>query len=428
MNKITEVTKRDIRDVFCGGFDVLELFETKKATYIYYGRLTEVDFLKKIYPIDTMPSTDSRFPNAGADIWQHTVNNDDWEPDWIFDDDRFGLLKGDDETFLNFICAVFHPENRYEQGYWINCLEKIKPLLRADGYEIYECDTISNRSVYSYREISEIEAKTGKFNPFSLRNNVDISSKKLRLKIPIIARKSILDVFNRYNDQIYQTDHTGWNYYSTPKDEVIKDIASYYTPKAYNSAKQYVEVDVIENFILGTSPYCIFDAIELYTIHNDKNYVVEINEALQNANIGYSLVDGKVDVIPGHIKTIDTPITEIGLKELICQAESYIRNSSVSDKQVAIEKLWDALERLKTYYTDRDKKASVSKIIDEMSGGDGNFAILFTKEFKELTTIGDDYRIRHHETSKIEIKDIKHLDYLYARCHALINLALKYIN
>ena len=76
MNRITEITKRDILDLFQNGLEIDEFFQTRTVTYNYYGRLEEIDFLKRLYDLERMPSFDSRFANAEQDIWQHTVNND----------------------------------------------------------------------------------------------------------------------------------------------------------------------------------------------------------------------------------------------------------------------------------------------------------------------------------------------------------------
>ena len=77
MNRITEITKRDILDLFQNGLEIDEFFQTRTVTYNYYGRLEEIDFLKRLYDLERMPSFDSRFANAEQDIWQHTVNNDE---------------------------------------------------------------------------------------------------------------------------------------------------------------------------------------------------------------------------------------------------------------------------------------------------------------------------------------------------------------
>jgi len=44
-----------------------------------------------------------------------------------------------------------------------------------------------------------------------------------------------------------------------------------------------------------------------------------------------------------------------------------------------------------------------------------------------LTSIGNKYRIRHHETDKIDITDVRYYDYLFNRCLSLIALAIKYL-
>jgi hypothetical protein len=98
------------------------------------------------------------------------------------------------------------------------------------------------------------------------------------------------------------------------------------------------------------------------------------------------------------------------LNKLIEEAKS--RFLDPNDKYIAIEKLWDAFERIKTYFDGEDKSQSAKKLLTKISDGfDDSF--LFEEEFKKLTIIGNSYRIRHHETDKKEIKDPKHLTYLF---------------
>ena len=48
-------------------------------------------------------------------------------------------------------------------------------------------------------------------------------------------------------------------------------------------------------------------------------------------------------------------------------------------------------------------------------------------EFNTLTKIGNSFRIRHHETDKIEIQDIRYYDYFFNRCLSLIAIAIQYL-
>jgi hypothetical protein len=138
MNRISEITKRDILDLFKNGIDIPDLWETQRVTYNYFGRLEETEFLKRLYDLKSMPSLDSRFQDAESDIWQHTVNNDDYLFCWVFEDERFQLKDGSDEVYLKFICEIFHPTVRLER-YWKEFFTEInksqREILEAFGLD-----------------------------------------------------------------------------------------------------------------------------------------------------------------------------------------------------------------------------------------------------------------------------------------------------
>lgn len=158
--QITEVTRMDIFDYFIERYHqdeeeyvLYRNFENmeKEKVFHYYGRKREIDFLNRIYKLADMPSNDTREGNFQDEISQHTINNNDWSEYWIFEDDRLGLKNGNDETLLIFLCQIFHPIVRKEKSGWEFILSIINEFLNIDGYEIYESEKISNKSVYSYR-------------------------------------------------------------------------------------------------------------------------------------------------------------------------------------------------------------------------------------------------------------------------------------
>lgn len=169
MKKITEVTRQDIFDVIKNGFCVYydnpissgfngEFTTGYEVTMPFYGRITELDFLSRLYKLDDMPSTDYRFNNAYQDIQKHTVYNDDWDYCWFFSDSRFCLSNGnEDEPLLDFLCEMLHPLVRDENKPWREYLNKFNQLLNFDGYELYEAGHISGYTVYGYKEIDSIE-------------------------------------------------------------------------------------------------------------------------------------------------------------------------------------------------------------------------------------------------------------------------------
>src|SRR5258708_2945873 len=70
---------------------------------------TLLDFVSRVWDLRTMPSTDIRFPDAYGDIFQHVVNNHDWDHDFLFLE-RLDLLNSNDETFAKFLETIVSPE------------------------------------------------------------------------------------------------------------------------------------------------------------------------------------------------------------------------------------------------------------------------------------------------------------------------------
>lgn len=92
--------------------------------------------------------------------------------------------------------------------------------------------------------------------------------------------------------------------------------------------------------------------------------------------------------------------------------------------QEAVEKIWDAFERMKSLF-DEDKKKSVENLIETLSNGLSIETL--NNEFKELTFIGNFYQIRHYESNKTPLKNDREREYLYYRMLNLISYCSKVI-
>lgn len=428
MNNITQITRRDIFDLFKNGYKEYDAFaEYKDVFYPYYGHLTVIDFLKKLYSLDLILSSDDRFEKAEQDIKQQTIKNNDWDPNRIFSENRFRLLEGSDSELLDFLCAVFAPENRNERLAWRNYLKKINAFLKADGYELYESDKISQRSVYSYRKLTKEEIINERFIPFSVRNMKEIKSKALKIKnIPDKLKFEFLQLFNKYNEEINERTETGYNYNVRVKDAVFRDIKGFYIPSFFEN-KKYFKTDSFDDFIRYNYPYKVFDAIELFSQYCKNRFVDEINLILESYQFTYKLVGGKIELDHQIKIKNDEVIMEPGLKGLVKQSIEQYNRGTKEDKRLAVNTIWDAFERLKTYYTYLDKKNSSEKIINDISNKNKNYKELFDDEFKKLTKIGNEFCIRHYETNRVDIIDSNYYDYFFHRCYALINLSLMYL-
>ncbi|HEO3847683.1 TPA: hypothetical protein VAW08_000031 [Streptococcus agalactiae] len=394
---------------------------TENIFYPYYGRFDIVEFLKRLYNLADWESRDSRVDNAEEEIIMH-IHNGDYPDDWIFEDERFQLFDGEDNILLNSICEVFHPEVRDENGVWERYLERINALLKEDGYEIVATSKLSGRDVFSWRTYIK---KPSMYIPFSERNKSLITGKKNSIKLPNAARHQLFKVMNEYNETFMFTSETNFNYYKSINDLVLEDITKFYIPKHYVGS-ELVEINEFSDFKEGTRPFTVFDVIESFNRHTTKSsqFRNEINAIFKLNNINVELRNGEVHSTSNKAIGLDdsTNINEAGLEELIRTAEVSYNKGEYS---YAVEKIWDAFERIKTYYPTLDKKKSAEKIINDISYGNEHIKKMFDNEFKVLTDTGNSYRIRHHEINKIDISKELHYKYFYKRCLALISVIVE---
>ncbi len=157
-NNITEITRQAIFDYIIDKTNedlnayVLNdtpAFQEPERVFYYYGRRDDITFLEKLYDLDSCKNLQDE--TFREEIHRHTIRNNDYIYGWVFDDERLKLKSGDDETLLKFIAMMFHPLIRSEKSDWKLVLNEINKLLKEDGYEIYESDKISGKSLFSYR-------------------------------------------------------------------------------------------------------------------------------------------------------------------------------------------------------------------------------------------------------------------------------------
>lgn len=426
MNKITEVTKRDIKDVFGNGIIIDEYFYSRTLKYYFCGRLSEVDFLSRLFNLKEIPSQDGRYKNAEEEIAHHSLS-EDYTYDWIFTDSRFKLMSCNDEDYLRFICEIFHPVVRKEDAEWNTILDNVNYYLRNDGYEIYPYKKISNKNAFAWRKYKP--PKSTEILPFSIRCRKQLESSFQKLSIPRIARREVFQFMKSCNETYRTRDESGLEYNRTTIECVLEQIRKYYIPQYYNKKGKFVKTDNFESFIMGTAPKYVFDTIEIFSKNcSNDTFQNHINGILSANDIFYELKDGQMVNRLSDKIMMETDIAspEVGLKELIQESINFM---SVENYQLAIEKIWDAFERLKSYFcTDSiDKKKSVEMILKRLSYDTTDYKNFFNNEFHLLTEIGNKYRIRHHEITKIEIPDDRYRKYFYKKCYALITTALEFL-
>jgi hypothetical protein len=120
------------------------------------GRLPDNEFLARIYDLNSLPSKDARYKNASGDIYQHRVQNNDWENDWVFYDSRFNLLYGSDEEFLRFLCETVHPIVRPDADEARRLVEVYNKELAPDGRGLVVVKEVSGRPMFAAQQVGRV--------------------------------------------------------------------------------------------------------------------------------------------------------------------------------------------------------------------------------------------------------------------------------
>jgi len=158
-------------------------------------------------------------------------------------------------------------------------------------------------------------------------------------------------------------------------------------------------------------------------------FATDINRFFERNGLAFELKDGEVvRMAPtGLQEAFAAAIFATGdrtLDKLLETARTKFFSRSLDVRKEGLEKLWDAWERLKTIEPGKDKKAQATALLDR-AAKEPNYRKLLEDEAMTLTSIGNNFMIRHTETTKTEIKGSARVDYLYHRMFAMIRLLLK---
>lgn len=105
------------------------------------------------------------------------------------------------------------------------------------------------------------------------------------------------------------------------------------------------------------------------------------------------------------------------LDSLLETARTLYLSRAAADRTTAVEKLWDAFERLKTIDDPSDKRKSVEALLDHIP--DAAIRTVVSEEMRTLTDVGNQFQIRHHEVGKHPVPADAQ-DYLASRIVTLI--------
>lgn len=140
--EISEITRHNIVDTLI----------LKQGSF--HGQMDYMSFLKRVWPLDKMSSTDGRFATAEGDIWQHTVNNNDWDQAYLLYD-YLGLRHCPDELFLKFVETTVHPLVDGSEGI-AERVQELNGFLRSDGFRLVSTSELSGRPFYKAKHVGAL--------------------------------------------------------------------------------------------------------------------------------------------------------------------------------------------------------------------------------------------------------------------------------
>ena len=141
---ISELTRKSIIDYLLS------------REYPFHGGLDLLDFLRRIWILYSMPSTDNCFKTAEGEIWQHMVRNIDWEYKYLLYT-YLNILKCDDEKFLKFLETCLHPLVLYDEKKIHETLSEFNNALLVDRYKLKKITERSGKPTFKAIKCPKIE-------------------------------------------------------------------------------------------------------------------------------------------------------------------------------------------------------------------------------------------------------------------------------
>lgn len=159
-------------------------------------------------------------------------------------------------------------------------------------------------------------------------------------------------------------------------------------------------------------------------------YCETINRIFSRNGMAYELTnEGVIErLIPDHISSVVHAAYHTGdadLDSMLSRARRKFLSPNKVERHESLQILWNAWERAKTL-DGRDKRSGIRTLLDKAAGSDApKFRAALEEEARKLTSIGNDFQIRHSETDKERLRLSQHVDYVAGRMFTFIYLILE---
>ena len=157
----------------------------------------------------------------------------------------------------------------------------------------------------------------------------------------------------------------------------------------------------------------------------------DVNRIFARNGVAYEFTaDGKARrLLPEPlVKALRSTVFKTGDDEtdrLLETARHRIASPKEDDRRDALEKLWDAFERVKTLEPGSGKRQRADALLDRAAVPGTEFRKILSEEAFALTRIGNRFRIRHSEVDQERLISLEHVDYLFWRMFAFVRMVLR---
>ena len=124
----------------------------------FYGNLDLISFLRRIWDLSSMPSTDRRYKTAEADILTHMISFHDWDDNFLLYD-YLDILGSSDETFLAFLEMCLSPLVVTDENQISEMLSVFNAALEPSGYRIVPSGRRAGKTIYKAEQYEPQEKK-----------------------------------------------------------------------------------------------------------------------------------------------------------------------------------------------------------------------------------------------------------------------------
>lgn len=162
-----------------------------------------------------------------------------------------------------------------------------------------------------------------------------------------------------------------------------------------------------------------------------RTFVADVNTLFQRNALAFELTSSGearrllpapiADVIGWTLFETDDAETD----QLLEAARRRFLSPKPEDRKDALEKLWDAFERLKTLESGANKRGQADALLDRVATPGSVFRQALAREAMELTVIGNSFRIRHSEVTQEALTSADQVDYLFTRMFGFVRMLLR---